>query len=179
MAPRNVSGSTMMPNRIGTCRGSKRVPNDSPSAAAVRSASGVSVSRTSQLMCRCTGVAGTTAAIGKTSSAANRPVQHARGDLARSATSQIGQRREHAVLDLLRVAELLHERQRDRLDALKDDRQRDTPATRRVENAAAAAPLPPTPWPILREHVREHEHEQERLQERARDELLEVLAAAP
>jgi hypothetical protein len=49
------------------------VPNVSPSADAVMQASGASVSRTGQFTCRCTGLAGTTAAIGNTMSAAIKP----------------------------------------------------------------------------------------------------------
>ena len=55
-------------------------------------------------------------------------------------------RRDDAVLDLARVAELLHERQRDRLDALEDEREADERrATSSVENWSSDAPLPPTP----------------------------------
>ena len=79
----------MIPNRIGTCRGSNRVPNVRPRAAAVSRANGVRVSRMSQLTWMCTGVAGTTAAIGNTSNAANRPLSMPAVILP-SATSEMG-----------------------------------------------------------------------------------------
>ena len=61
-----------MPNSSGTVRGSNNVPNISPSAADMMQASGATVSSTGQLNCRCTGVAGTNLAIGKTMTAAMR-----------------------------------------------------------------------------------------------------------
>jgi len=56
------------------------------------------------------------------------------------------ERGEDAVLDLARVAELLHERQRRGLDALEEDGRADHPATSTLENNVAPAPAPPTPW---------------------------------
>ena len=49
-----------------------------------------------------------------------------------------------------------------------------TPATRSVENPAAASAATDA-LADLREHVGEHEHQQQRLEDRARDELLERL----
>src|SRR6476619_6936366 len=72
MQPRNVSGTTMMPNSRGTVRGSKSVPNISPSADDITQVSGAIVINTSQLNCKCTGVAGTNLAIGNTMIAATR-----------------------------------------------------------------------------------------------------------
>src|SRR5262249_32297872 len=72
-----------------------------------------------------------------------------------------------------RVAELLHERECDRLDALEEDRDRDDAGdedVREVRGRGTADALAD-----LREHVREHEDEQQRLQDRAGDELLQVL----
>ena len=87
------------------------------------------------------------------------------------------QRRQHPVLDLLGVAELLDHRQGDRLDALEHDRQPDDTGhehggERRLAAGASAADA----LADLREHVEEHEDQQQRLDDRARDELVEVLA---
>ena len=60
------------PKSIGTVRGSNSVPKNSPSAPLMMQASGTRVSRIGQLTSRCTGVAGTTVAIGNTISPANR-----------------------------------------------------------------------------------------------------------
>src|SRR3954467_61571 len=82
---------------------------------------------------------------------------------------------EHSVLDLPADAELLHERQRDGLDPLEVDRDRDEAghedrgerdAGRRAVEALAD----------LREDVREDEDEQERLHNRPDQELAEVAA---
>ena len=134
----------------------------------------MSVTSTGQLMSRLTGVAGTTAAIGNTSSAENRPLS-APQIAFWMATSCHRHGRQDAVFDLAGVAELLHHRQRDRLDALHEDRDPDDTGDEqgresgsRVGAADALADL--------REHVREHEDEQQRLEDRARDELLERLA---
>ena len=75
------------------------------------------------------------------------------------ATSETGQRREHAVLDLLRVAELLDHRERDRLDALEHDREADDAGhedrgERRLPRRAAATA---DALADLREHVEEDE----------------------
>ena len=136
------------PKSIGTVRGSNRVPNMSPSAPLMMQASGIRVSRTGQLTSRCTGVAGTTVAIGNTISPANRHCRRAGHDLLEG--DQLHrQRREHAVLDLAGVAELLHQRERHGLDALEEDGGGDHAGDEHVENCAAAASLPPTPWPIF------------------------------
>src|SRR5829696_8196451 len=104
-------------------------------------------------------------------------LDRARGHLARR-DERHREWREHSILDLLRVAELLHHRQGDRLDALEEDRDADDAGDeerrerrlRRRPGATADA------LPDLREHVREHEHEQERLEQRPGEELVELLA---
>ena len=73
MAPRKVRGSTTTPKSMGTVRGSNLVPKVRPSAPEVRQARGVRVTRTGQLTCRWTGVAGTRAATGNTMRAATSP----------------------------------------------------------------------------------------------------------
>ena len=79
-------------------------------------------------------------------------------------------RRQDAVLDLLRDAELLHERQRDRLDPLEVDRDGDQAGDEdgRERDAARAAA---DPLADLREDVREDEDEEQRLHDRAQHEL--------
>ena len=82
---------------------------------------------------------------------------------------------EHAVFDLARVAEVLHERERDRLHALEDHRARDHAADeqrRELADAARAADR----LADLREHVREHEDQQQRLHDRAAEEHPVLLA---
>ena len=60
------------------------------------------------------------------------------------------QRGQHAVLDLAGVAELLHERQGDGLDALEEDRRGHHAGDEHAgERRPPPAPPPPTPWPIL------------------------------
>ena len=143
----------------------------------MRQASGSSVTSTSQLMCRCTGVAGTMAAMGNTSSAAMQALQRAGHDLL-DGHQLDRQRGEHAVLDLAGVAELLHERQGHGLDALEEDDRGDDAGDQRggVGRAAGAAARTATDAePDLGQHVGEHEHQQERLDQRAGQELLEVV----
>src|SRR5919106_744536 len=60
-------------NTSGTCRGCTRVPTVSPSEAPSTAASGRNVSATGQLTSRCTSVAGTTYARGRTTRAASSP----------------------------------------------------------------------------------------------------------
>ena len=92
-------------------------------------------------------MAGTIAAIGNTSRAANRPLI-APGDGLLDREHRHRQRRLHAVLDLARVSELLHHRERDRLDALEHDRQPDD-AGDEHGGESLAPPRPPIPWPIF------------------------------
>src|SRR3954447_5197227 len=84
-------------------------------------------------------------------------------------------RREHSVLDLPADAELLHERQRDSLDPLEVDRDRDEAGHEdggeRDAGCRAVEALAD-----LREDVGEDEDEQERLHDRPDQELAEVAA---
>ena len=88
------------------------------------------------------------------------------------------QRGEHPVLDLLRVAELLHHRQRHRLDALEHDREPDHAGDEdggEVGFAGAAAATADA-GADGREDVEEHEAQEQRLDDRARDERAQVLS---
>ena len=177
--PRNVSGSTMTPNSIGTVRGSKRVPNVSPSAADHEA--GQRHEREQHRPVRCRGSPASRARSprsGTRSAPRDRPLRHRAGGDLLDRDERDRHRREDAVLDLARVAELLHHRAATPTGCPgTGSTSATTPATRSVENdpvgagAAAADALPD-----LREHVREHEDEQQRLEDRARDELAQVLA---
>src|SRR5579862_3446966 len=79
-------------------------------------------------------------------------------------------RRKDAILDLLAEAELLHERQRDRLDPLEVDRDRDQSRHehRRERDSGRASPKS---LPDLREHIGEDKDEEQRLHDRPGYEL--------
>ena len=110
-----------MANRSGTWVGFTGVPIVSPRAAPRTAAMGATVSRNSQWTCRCTGAAGMTAASGNTtrpaSSACTAPAA-----IFSTATARTGRGAVDPVFDLAGVAELLHQRQGDRLHPLEDHR---------------------------------------------------------
>ena len=109
------------PNRSGTVRGSKIVPNVSPSGGGHHAGQRAEREQDQPVDLRgAPGVAGTMAAIGNTSAAASMHCSDAGHHLLEG--DQLDrQRRQHPVLDLLRVAELLHQRQGHGLDALEQD----------------------------------------------------------
>ena len=106
----------------------------------------------------------------------DQSLQGAGGDLSQR-DERHGHGREHAVLDLLRVAELGRHRQRDRLDALEHDGDPDHARNQDAREGRFAGRPAATTHALtdLREHIQENEYEQERLDERAADELAEVL----
>ena len=86
----------------------------------------------------------------------------------------VGNRRQHAVLDLAGGAELHRERKGHRRDSLEHHRHGDEPGHEdrgEVGSVGAAALHPLTD---LGKHVREDEHRQERVHHRPRDERREV-----
>ena len=141
-----------MPNRSGTVRGSKIVPKVSPSAEQVTQASGSSVSSTSQCTCRSMWISLDVDDRGDREHDRRREqaLNRAEDDLLER-HQRHRQRRQHAVLDLLRVAELLHHRQRHRLDPLEHDREADDARHQdRRERRLAGRPRPaPTPVPMV------------------------------
>ena len=136
-----------MPNSSGTWRGCTRVPSTMPRPAPHTHDSGRSVSRRIQITSRCTGVAGTNSASGNTIRAATNALERACRDLLEGDAPD-RQRRHHPVFDLAAVAEVLHERERDRLDPLEDARDRHDARHEDAENAAEPF-APPTPCPIF------------------------------
>ena len=113
---------------------------------------------------------------GKDNERRQQALQGTRGDLL-DGDERHRQRGQHAVLDLTRVAELLHHRQGHGLDALEHDRQTDhTGHEHRGERRlAGGAPAAPDALADGGEHVQEDEYQQEGLEDRAGQELLEVL----
>ena len=165
----------MMPNSSGTVRGSKRVPKVRPERAAH-----VAGQRREREQHRPVDVRGAPAwparprRSGTRAAPAKRPLQRA-PDRLLDRDQRDRQRREHAVLDLAGVAELLHHRQRHRLDALDQDRDADHAGDEQRWRSRLAGARAADALADLREHVGEHEDQQERLEDRAGDELLEVL----
>ena len=164
-----------MPKSIGTVRGSNRVPNASPSAPHMKHASGVSVSSTGQLMWRCTGVAGTIAAIGNTSSALTAPLSAPAVTFSIATRSTgIGARTRSSISRVYPNSCTIGSA----TDWMpwKMIASPTTPATSAVENSAAPRARAADALADLREDVREHEDEQQRLEQGAGQELLDVLA---
>ncbi len=100
-------------------------------------------------------------------------VEHPRDDLLHADRLR-RQRGEDAVLDLLRVAELLDQGQSDGLDPLEHDRQPDHPGDERAGERRLAGPAS-NALADLREDVGEHEHQQQRLHRGADDEQRKAL----
>ena len=136
-----------------------------PSDAANRHEIGTIVSSTGQLMCRSGTATGTNRAMGNTRSPEIRHwIEPA--TIFSIATSSTRDRGQHPVLDLAGVAELLHEGQRRRLDALEDDRRAEHAGDeQRGERGLRLRRGPPDALADLREHVGEDEHQEQRLED--------------
>ena len=91
-------------------------------------------------------LAGMNSASGNTTSDASSAWTAPAGDLL-GGDGPHRHRREHAVFDLARVAEVLHERERDGLHALEDHRARDRAADEQRREVRRA--VLPIAWPIF------------------------------
>ena len=168
-------GSTTTLKRSVILRGSMTVPMKSPIAEARKDAKTIATRKSGQSW-TCTVRRGTLGVDevddGEDDHRGDHRLQGSRDDLL-EAHHPDRDRSEHAVLDLLAEGELLHERERHRLDALEVDRHGDQSRDehRRERGAATGRAEALTD---LREDVGEDEHEQQRLHDRPHEELAEL-----